>query len=118
ITCFNLPIITVDADKLKQVILNLIKNAAEAMERGGKLIVKVSASPSGVVLEISDTGIGVAPGVDIFELFFTTKTSGTGIGLTITRQIIHAHGGTITYRSELGKGTSFLVTLPVDLTSP
>lgn len=108
----DLGTITIDADKMKQVILNLAKNGADAMEGGGKLTIKASASASGVVLEISDTGVGISPDVDIFEPFFTTKPSGTGIGLTIVRQIVHAHGGTITYQSELGKGTNFFITIP------
>ncbi len=109
----NPPGITVDADKMKQVILNLTKNAADAMEGGGKLVIKVSASPDEIVFEVTDTGIGIAAEVDIFEPFFTTKPSGTGVGLTIIKQIVQAHGGAITYRSEPGKGASFFVTLPV-----
>ncbi len=109
----DLPLISVDADKIKQVILNLTKNAADAMDGGGTLVVRTSVSADEIVFEVSDTGIGISPEVDIFEPFFTTKPSGTGIGLTIIKQIVQAHGGTITYRSEPGKGTSFTVALPV-----
>ena len=108
----NLPTITVDIDKMKQVIFNLTKNAAEAMAGGGKISLKGSTSDDRVVLEISDTGTGIPPGIDIFEPFFTTKPQGTGLGLSIVQQIVTAHGGSITYRSEHGKGTTFVISLP------
>jgi signal transduction histidine kinase len=65
-----------------------------------------------LVLDVSDTGIGIPAGVDIFEPFTTTKSSGTGLGLMIVRQIVAAHGGTIDYLSEPGNGTTFRLTLP------
>jgi PAS domain S-box-containing protein len=108
----NLPTITVDIDKMKQVIFNLTKNAAEAMAGGGRISIKGSTSDDRVVLEISDTGTGIPPGIDIFEPFFTTKPQGTGIGLSIVQQIVRAHGGSITYSSEHGKGTTFIIALP------
>jgi signal transduction histidine kinase len=97
---------------MRQVILNLANNAVDAMPGGGQLTVKALSSGDGVVLEITDTGIGISPDVDIFEPFFTTKPHGTGIGLTIVRQIVQAHRGTISYHSEPGKGTSFFIRLP------
>jgi two-component system sensor kinase FixL len=109
----TLPPVIVDIDKMKQVILNLAKNAVEAMPRGGKLTFSTVASDGAATLEVSDTGTGIPREVDIFEPFFTTKSYGTGIGLTIVRQIVAAHGGSIAYRSEPGKGTTVLVTLPV-----
>jgi signal transduction histidine kinase len=66
-----------------------------------------------VSLEVQDTGVGIPEGIDIFELFNTTKKHGTGLGLAIVRQIIDAHGGTITYTSRPGTGTTFRVTLPL-----
>ena len=108
----NLPTITVDINKMKQVIFNLTKNAAEAMAGGGRISIKGSASENSIVLEISDTGTGIPAGIDIFEPFFTTKPEGTGIGLSIVQQIVSAHGGSITYRSEHGKGTTFVISLP------
>jgi len=108
----NLPTIIVDIDKMKQVIFNLTKNAAEAMAGGGKISIKGSASENSIVLEISDTGTGIPPGIDIFEPFFTTKPQGTGIGLSVVQQIVSAHGGSISYSSEHGKGTTFVITLP------
>ena len=109
----DLPPITVDIDKMKQVILNLAKNAIEAMPHGGKLLFKGVATNGAVTLDISDTGAGIPPGVDIFEPFFTTKSFGTGIGMTIVRQIIAAHGGSVSYRSEPGQGTTFSIKLPI-----
>ncbi len=109
----DLPPITVDIDKMKQVILNLAKNAIEAMPHGGKLSFNGVATNGAVTLDISDTGAGIPPGVDIFEPFFTTKSFGTGIGMTIVRQIIAAHGGSVSYRSEPGQGTTFSIKLPI-----
>jgi PAS domain S-box-containing protein len=108
----NLPTITVDINKMKQVIFNLTKNAAEAMAGGGRISIKGSASENRIILEISDTGTGIPAGIDIFEPFFTTKPEGTGIGLSIVQQIVSAHGGSVTYRSEHGKGTTFVIALP------
>jgi two-component system, LuxR family, sensor kinase FixL len=110
----ELPLITVDIDKMKQVILNLAKNAIEAMPKGGKLSFNAVATDGAVTLDVSDTGAGIPQGVDIFEPFFTTKSFGTGIGMMIVRQIIAAHGGSVSYRSEPGKGTTFSIKLPVD----
>jgi signal transduction histidine kinase len=109
----DLPRVRVDGDKMKQVILNLAKNALEAMPNGGKLRFTGSATAVGVTLEITDTGAGIPSEVDIFEPFYTTKSFGTGIGMTIVRQILAAHGGSISYRSEVGKGTTFAIQLPL-----
>jgi PAS domain S-box-containing protein len=108
----DLPPLMVDIDKMKQVILNITKNAAEAMAGGGKISIRGSASDGGIVLEISDTGIGIPAGINIFEPFFTTKPQGTGVGLSIVQQIVNAHGGSIRYKSEHGEGTTFIITLP------
>lgn len=109
----DLSLVVADRDKLKQALLNLCKNAVEAMPQGGTLTVRASNTGEQVVLEIMDTGVGIPAEVDIFELFSTTKASGTGLGLMIVRQIVAAHGGTITYASEPGKGTTFRLTLPI-----
>jgi two-component system nitrogen regulation sensor histidine kinase NtrY len=66
-----------------------------------------------VRLEVSDTGIGLPAGIDIFEPFITTKAQGTGLGLTVVRQIVSAHKGTLTYHSVPGEGTTFTLMLPV-----
>ncbi|HEV8713270.1 MAG TPA: PAS domain S-box protein [Candidatus Binatia bacterium] len=109
----DLPLVRIDIEKMKQVVLNLCKNAAEAMPAGGKLTVSAADSAGQVRLEISDTGGGIPAGVDIFEPFITTKPKGTGLGLTIVRQIIAAHNGLLTYHSTPGQGTTFTITLPV-----
>ena len=109
----DLPVLQVDQDKFKQVVLNLCKNAVEAMPEGGTLTVQVQNSGAQVRVEVTDTGTGVPVGVNIFEPFFTTKKEGTGLGLPIVRQIVDAHGGLLTYHSEPGKGTTFVVALPL-----
>ncbi len=109
----DLPLISADSEKLKQVLLNLCKNAVEAMPQGGTLSVRVTHVGSYLHLDISDTGVGIPDGVDIFEPFVTTKAQGTGLGLTITRQILAAHHGSLTCHSTPGQGTTFAVTLPI-----
>lgn len=109
----DLPPVEADAEKLKQVLLNLCKNAVEAMPRGGRLTVRAARSGERALITISDTGMGVPPGVDVFEPFVTTKTQGTGLGLTIVRQIVAAHKGFLTYHSAPGEGTTFTIDLPL-----
>jgi len=105
--------IVADSEKLKQVIINLCKNAIEAMTEGGVLTIRAYPLEERIILEVSDTGIGIPEGVDVFKLFTTTKSSGTGLELTVARQIIAAHSGQISYTSALGKGSTFKVSLPV-----
>lgn len=109
----ELPHVIVDQDKLKQVILNLCKNAVEAMPDGGTLTIRARPAGESVQIEVADTGTGIPDGVNIFEPFMTTKKEGTGLGLSIVRQIVDAHEGTLTFRSEPGRGTTFVVTLPL-----
>ena len=109
----ELPHVIADQDKLKQVILNLCKNAVEAMPDGGTLTIRAHPAGESILIEVADTGMGIPNGIKIFEPFTTTKKEGTGLGLAIVREIVKAHGGTLTYRSELGKGTTFIVTLPL-----
>jgi signal transduction histidine kinase len=108
----DLPAVRVDGNKIKQVLLNLLKNAAEAMPSGGKITIEARANQNSVILEITDTGVGIPLDIDAFEPFTTTKKEGTGIGLVIVRQIVTAHGGRISYRSQPGQGTSFRMELP------
>jgi PAS domain S-box-containing protein len=108
----NLPLVQLDQEKIKQVILNLSKNAVEAMPKGGFLTVRGYLSSAYVVLEFNDTGEGIPEGFEPFHLFKTTKPEGTGLGLSIVQQIISDHHGTVDYVSELGKGTTFRVALP------
>jgi len=109
----ELPLIHADSERLKQIFLNLFKNALEAMPAGGKL--SVSAFPQGqtLVISVSDTGSGIPEGVDIFQPFITTKSHGTGLGLSVVRELLSAHGGTISYTSKKGEGTTFQIVLPL-----
>ncbi|MBI4525700.1 MAG: PAS domain S-box protein [Deltaproteobacteria bacterium] len=110
----DLPLVLGDPERLKQALLNLCKNAAEAMPHGGTMTIEAYKLKDHIVLEVSDTGMGIPAGLDIFEPFTTTKSSGTGLGLMIVRQIVAAHGGTLSYASEPGKGASFRVSLPLN----
>jgi len=114
----DLPVINGDADRLKQAFLNLIKNACEAMPRGGTLTTKAYVTDEEVCVEIIDTGEGIPPDINVFELFSSTKAEGTGLGLVIVRQIVMAHNGSIEYSSEPGSQTTFSVTLPTQNRSP
>ena len=118
----HLPALLLDADKLKQVILNLLKNALETTPTGGTVTLTTEAcrreGPGGggrATLAISDTGCGISPEhrERIFDLFFTTKPRGTGLGLPICRRIVEDHGGEITVESRPGHGTTFTVHLPL-----
>jgi two-component system sensor kinase FixL len=104
--------ISADEYRLKQALLNLIKNAMEAMPDGGELGIEATRSDDAVTIEFTDTGSGIPAGTDVFSPFFTTKKEGTGLGLIIARQIISAHGGTLSYDSQPGSGTTFRITLP------
>ena len=116
------PDIFADRQQLRQVFLNLFTNAADAMPRGGRLVPRVRpgelhpARPA-VVIEVADTGVGIpAEHVSrVTEPFFTTKEDGkgTGLGLAICRRIVQDHHGTLDIESEVGKGTTVRVTLPV-----
>lgn len=114
----DLPQIAVDRGKIKQVIVNLCKNAVEAMPEGGRLTLKSYCLNRSVILEISDTGAGIPAGIDVFHLFTTTKPSGTGLGLAVVNQIVSAHGGTIDYVSQPGIGTTFKISLPLHVDVP
>jgi two-component system sensor kinase FixL len=109
----EVPLVQGDRDKLKQVVLNLCKNAVEAMPKGGTLTVRVHNAGKHLTLEVADTGVGIPEGVNIFEPFVTTKAEGTGLGLAIVWQIVEAHGGTLTYTSAYGQGTTFSVMFPL-----
>ena len=109
----ELPPVRADADKLTQVLLNLYKNALEAMPEGGVLTVRGTYTDEQVCLEVEDTGVGIPENVDIFEPFVSSKAGGTGLGLAIVKQIMEAHGGALTYKSRLGHGTTMTLLLPV-----
>lgn len=108
-----LPLVKLDPAKIKQAILNLCRNAVEAMPQGGCLMLNAYRSERTVILEISDNGTGIPDSVNIFELFKTTKPDGSGIGLFIVQQIVSAHHATIMYTSEAGRGTTFRIVFPI-----
>jgi two-component system NtrC family sensor kinase len=113
----DLPPVSGDRNQLQQVLVNLSLNACEAMPDGGTLLIGTSCVDGQVVIEVTDTGCGIKPQHldQIFEPFFTTKPvgKGTGLGLSVSSGIIHQHGGTLEVESVPGKGTTFLVNLPV-----
>lgn len=108
----DLPLVMGNADKLGQVIRNICNNAVEAMPEGGTLTIRGCRMFGSLVLEIRDTGIGIPQGIDVFAEFTSTKARGMGLGLSIVKEIVAAHGGEISYTSEDGKGTLFRLTLP------
>jgi two-component system, LuxR family, sensor kinase FixL len=116
------PLLHWDRQALRQVFLNLLTNALDAMPQGGTLTVRVSADgpaghPRAVVVEVTDTGVGIPPDLlpRVMDPFFTTKDEGkgTGLGLAICRRIVQEGGGTIRLDSAVGQGTTVRVTLPV-----
>jgi PAS domain S-box-containing protein len=109
----SVPVIDADRQKIKQAVLNLGKNAIEAMPLGGVLTAKMYQQNGRVILEIGDNGVGIPEGEDVFQLFKTTKPEGTGLGLPIVQQIISEHRGTIDYTSAVGKGTTFKISFPI-----
>ncbi|HEY6390213.1 MAG TPA: ATP-binding protein [Bryobacteraceae bacterium] len=103
-----------DADLLKQAVLNVVNNGLEALQEGGKLSLCTEWNGLECQLTVADDGPGIAPEVrdQIFNLYFTTKQQGTGIGLATTYRVVQLHGGTIDFASELGKGTTFRLRFP------
>ena len=108
-----------DPGQLRQVLWNLLGNAADATQRSGRVEVRMSRQGGEGVLEVSDTGHGIADEdlQRIFDPFFTTKERGTGLGLAIVHRIVEAHSGHLSVRSQVGRGTTFRVVLPVAATS-
>lgn len=105
-------------DELNQVWINLIQNALQAMNYKGRLVVRMRNAPGAIVVAISDTGCGIEAAIRerIFQPFFTTRAAGegSGLGLDIVRKVVEKHGGTIKVDSEVGVGSTFTVTLPLD----
>jgi len=104
-----------DGDLIKQALLNLMINAVDATPSGGELLIKLSTQRNRAIIEVIDTGAGVAPENlnRIFEAYYSTKKRGIGLGLPTTRRIVREHGGTIRVESEPGKGTRFVISLPL-----
>lgn len=121
----GLPPAPIDADHLKQAVLNLMLNAVQAMTRVsaaegqaepvGELILRTRADKDALTLHVIDTGPGIAEEVrsKIFQPYFTTRAGGSGLGLPVTRRIVEAHGGTISLHTEAGRGTEFVIRLPI-----
>jgi two-component system sensor histidine kinase HydH len=110
----RLPKIEADPDQLEQVLLNLVKNALEATEEAGRIVLASGSRDGQVWFSVQDTGKGMPEEVleKIFHPFFTTKDKGTGLGLAVIHKIITDHHGTITVDSAAGEGSTFTVQLP------
>jgi PAS domain S-box-containing protein len=109
----DLPVVLADPGKLKQALLNLFKNAEEAMPKGGTLTLRAYRAEEKLMLEIRDSGIGIPRDLNIEKPFTTNKPDGTGLGLMIVREIVARHHGFLSYTSEPGQGTSFFLSFPI-----
>jgi signal transduction histidine kinase len=115
----DLPPLYAVRDQLVQVFLNLVLNALDATNRDGRIDLQLTRRASGVEVSVRDSGSGIAPehAARLFQPYFTTKEHGTGLGLFVTRQLVADHGGTVTFESRLGEGTTFRVYLPLAASS-
>jgi signal transduction histidine kinase len=116
----DLPITMGDANQLKQAFLNIIQNAIQSMPDGGTITVSTAQRGQNIVVRIDDTGPGIPNDVmdKLFMPFFTTRKTGSGLGLAVTKRIVENHGGEIEVMSEVGKGTTFEVALPIVRSAP
>jgi len=112
---FGLPLVMLDAGAFKQALLNLFVNARQAMPMGGELIVRARREGNWVELSVTDTGTGMTPEAleHCFDVYWSTKKGGTGLGLPTTKRIVEEHGGRIAAISEPNRGTSFSIVLPL-----
>ena len=110
----DLPSVMLHSDSLQASLINLVKNAFEAMSDGGQFVVRTYTTPRGVALDLIDTGCGMDDGtaLHMFEPFYSTKNGGSGLGLPTARKIIEAHGGRISVQSEVDQGTKFMLEFP------
>jgi signal transduction histidine kinase len=108
------PPVLLDAELMRQAFMNLVTNALEAMPTGGDLIIKSTFEDPWVAVDFIDTGAGIPPGQleRVFDLYFSTKQGGSGLGLARCRRIVREHGGEVTVRSEVNRGSQFSVRLP------
>jgi two-component system sensor histidine kinase HydH len=106
--------VALDSDQIRQVLDNLLRNALEATPAGGTVTLAAERVGDDVVLSVRDTGVGIDPEQlpRVFDLYFTTKAEGTGIGLAVSHQIVTAHGGSLDVESHPGEGTTMAVRLP------
>jgi len=111
----DLPKVHLDPRLFRHVLTNLFKNAVQAMPQGGTIEIQISRRGKWVCLEIVDSGIGIPQQAveKVFQVFFSTKPGGSGLGLPTARKIVEAHHGTIACESEVGRGTRFTIRLPV-----
>jgi signal transduction histidine kinase len=111
----DLPPLFAVRDQLVQVFLNLVLNAIDATDRDGRIDLAVARRAGGVEVRVRDNGSGISPenAARLFQPYFTTKKHGTGLGLFVTRQLVAEHGGTVTFESRVGEGTTFRVFLPL-----
>ncbi len=111
----DIPLVPFDKRYMKQALLNLVKNALAAMQRGGTLSLSIHAINDELKLVVQDTGTGIPEDKlgKIFEPYYTTKENGTGLGLTLTYKIIKEHGGDVTVLSRQGQGSTFTITIPI-----
>ncbi len=110
----ELPSVLLDKETLRAALLNLVKNAIEAMPGGGALTVITRITSNGVALDLIDTGTGVdeTTALHMFDAFYSTKDGGSGLGLPTARKIIEAHGARISVQSDVGRGTKFTLEFP------
>jgi len=119
-TSRHLPTTPIDAQQIQQVLVNLVKNASQAMTKGGTLTIQTGETSEGVWVSVADTGGGIPQEQinRIFEPFYTTKKKGSGLGLMIVQRIVRAHGGRIELESQVGRGTTFRIWLPLHERKP
>src|SRR5690606_17934150 len=111
----DLPAMLLDEQTIEAALVNLVKNALEAMPEGGQLTVRTRITRHGIALDLIDTGVGMdeATAMHMFDPFYSTKDGGSGLGLPTARKVVEAHGGRIDVQSELGRGTKFTLEFPV-----
>ena len=110
----ELPVVLADHGQVQQAIFNVLKNALEAMDRGGQITLRARADDDWVVLEVADTGVGIPADklTRVFDAYYTTKSDGNGLGLLIVLRILRAHGGQVDVASTPGKGTTVTLRFP------
>jgi signal transduction histidine kinase len=111
----SLPEVSIDCNQLSQVFVNLILNAIDAMPNGGELTVKSFVKRNNIVIQFKDQGLGIPKEnlIKIFDPFYTTKEKGTGLGLAVSYNIVKKMNGTLTVESEVNKGSTFTITIPI-----
>jgi len=108
--------VLLDPSKIRRVLVNLVRNAVEAMPDGGELKISVERDRENAAIKVADTGTGIPEFLqqDVFKTFVTTKETGMGLGLPYSKQAIESHGGTISVESEMGEGSTFTIRLPIE----